>query len=138
MDNFIIVIIIIIIQQINSYQADRTDTFLILIGQRANCIHWIGIYPLEKVIHPSYNRALINGKPKLSILEDISSPQLYSRVSNLIPVAGKNNELPASAQNNLSITIFQEKTWHKNYTYTKLCLGDTDCCKLRAGRVVMY
>ena len=30
--------------------------FLTLIGQRANFIQWIGIYPLGKVIHSSYNR----------------------------------------------------------------------------------
>ena len=47
-------------QRINIYVADKIGAFLILIGQRANVIHWIGIYPLDKVIHSSYNRAQIN------------------------------------------------------------------------------
>ena len=34
------------IQRINPYPADKISTFLMLIGQRANLIHWIGIYPL--------------------------------------------------------------------------------------------
>ena len=41
MDNFI--------QQINPYPADEIGAFLILIGQRANFIHLIRIYPLDKV-----------------------------------------------------------------------------------------
>ena len=47
------------IQQMNPYPADKTGAYLILIGQRTNFIHWIGIYPLEKVIHSSYNRAKV-------------------------------------------------------------------------------
>ena len=47
------------IQQMNPYPADKTGAYLILIGQRANFIHWIGIYPLENVIHSSYNRAKV-------------------------------------------------------------------------------
>ena len=42
-------------QRINPYPADKIGMFLSLIGQRANYIHWIGIYPLDKVIHSSYN-----------------------------------------------------------------------------------
>ena len=40
---------------------DKIGAFLISIGQRANCIHWIGIYSLalDKVIHSLYNRALM-------------------------------------------------------------------------------
>ena len=30
-------------------EKDKIGAFLILIGQRANFIHWIGIYPLDKV-----------------------------------------------------------------------------------------
>ena len=47
------------IQRINPYPADNVGVVLILTGQRANFIHWIGIYPLDKVIHSSYiyNRA---------------------------------------------------------------------------------
>ena len=45
------------IQQINPYSTDRIGAFLNLIGQRAKFIQWIGIYPLDRVIHPSYNRA---------------------------------------------------------------------------------
>ena len=36
----------------------KIGAFLILIGQRANFIHWRGINPLDKVIHSSCNRAL--------------------------------------------------------------------------------
>ena len=43
---------------INLYSADKIGAFLILIGQQANFIHWIGNYSLDKVIHSSYNRAL--------------------------------------------------------------------------------
>ena len=50
------------IQRINHCPADKIGAFLILIGQLANFIHRIGIYPLDKVIHSSYNRAL---KPRL-------------------------------------------------------------------------
>ena len=50
------------IQQINLYPADKIGAFLILIGQRTNFIHWTGIYPLDKVIHSLYNRALLVGK----------------------------------------------------------------------------
>ena len=44
-------------QQINPYPVDKTGMFSILIGQRANFIHWIGIYLMVKVIHSLYNRA---------------------------------------------------------------------------------
>ena len=47
------------IQRINSYPADKIGAFLILIGQRASYINWIRIYPLDKVIHSLYNRALM-------------------------------------------------------------------------------
>ena len=47
------------IQRINSYPADKIGAFLILIGQRANFIHWIGIYPLDNDIHSTNNRALV-------------------------------------------------------------------------------
>ena len=43
------------IQLINPYPEDKIGAFLILIGQRANFIHWI--YPPGRVIHSSYNRA---------------------------------------------------------------------------------
>ena len=46
------------IQRINPYLVDKIGAFLILTGQRANFIHWIGIYPLNEVIHSSYNRVL--------------------------------------------------------------------------------
>ena len=46
------------IQRINPYPVDKIDAYLVLIGQRANFIHWIGSYPLDIVIHSSYNRAL--------------------------------------------------------------------------------
>ena len=38
---------------------DKIGAFLILIGQQANFIHWIGIYLLDtdKVIYSLYNRA---------------------------------------------------------------------------------
>ena len=45
------------IQWISPCPVDKIGAFLILIGQRANLIHWIGIYPLDKVIRSSYNRA---------------------------------------------------------------------------------
>ena len=45
------------IQRINPYPVDKIGAFLILIGQRANFIHWTGIYPLDKVIYSSYNWA---------------------------------------------------------------------------------
>ena len=38
--------------------------FLILIGQQANFVHWIGIYPLDKVTHSSYNWVLNDGPRK--------------------------------------------------------------------------
>ena len=38
------------IQYINLYPADKIDAFIILAGQRAHIIHWIGIYSLDKVI----------------------------------------------------------------------------------------
>ena len=43
----------------NPYPADKVGAFLILIGQRANFIHSIGIYPLDKVIYCSYNRTQV-------------------------------------------------------------------------------
>ena len=54
------------IQQINPYLVDKIGAFLILIGQRASFVHWIGIYPLDKVIHSSYNRAQIMNTWQLS------------------------------------------------------------------------
>ena len=54
------------IQQINPYPVDKIGAFLILIGQRANFVHWTGIYPLDKVIHSSYNRAQIKNTWQLS------------------------------------------------------------------------
>ena len=62
-----------IIQRINSYPADKIGAFLILIGQRVNFIHWIGIYPLDKVIHSLYNRALlvIVVRHKMCIKKDV-------------------------------------------------------------------
>ena len=52
MDNFILLI--------NPYPADKVGAFLILIEQRANFIsrRWMRIYPLDKVIHSSYSRAV--------------------------------------------------------------------------------
>ena len=47
------------IQWINPFPVDKIGAFLILIGW-ANFIHWIGIYPLDKVIHSSYNWAQWN------------------------------------------------------------------------------
>ena len=44
-------------QLINSNLVDKIGAFFILVGQQANFIHGIGIYPLDKVIHSSYNRA---------------------------------------------------------------------------------
>ena len=41
------------IQRINPYPTERLCAFLFWIGQRTNFIHWIGIYPLDKVIHSS-------------------------------------------------------------------------------------
>ena len=38
-------------EQIKSHPANKIGAFSILTGQRTNCIHWIGIYPLDKVIH---------------------------------------------------------------------------------------
>ena len=32
------------------YPADKIGIFLVLFGQGANFIHWIGIYPLDKAI----------------------------------------------------------------------------------------
>ena len=52
------------IQRINPYPVDKIGAFLILIRQRANFIHWIAIYPLDKVNHSSYNRALWNNLNK--------------------------------------------------------------------------
>ena len=46
------------IQRINPYPVDNIGAFLIFIGHRANCVHWIGIYPLAKVFHSLYSRAL--------------------------------------------------------------------------------
>ena len=40
-----------------SLTANKIGTFFILIEQRVRFIHWIGIYPLDKIIHSSYNRA---------------------------------------------------------------------------------
>ena len=40
------------VQWINLHPAGQIDAFLILIGERANFIHWLGIYLLDKVIHP--------------------------------------------------------------------------------------
>ena len=54
------------IQLINPYPVDKTGVFLILIGQRANFIHWIGIFPLDKVIHSLCNWALV-GNRKFSL-----------------------------------------------------------------------
>ena len=48
MDNFIL--------RINPYPVEKIGAVLILTGQRANFINWIGIYSLDKVIHSSYNR----------------------------------------------------------------------------------
>ena len=48
-DNFIL--------QINPYPADKIDSFLSLIGERANFIPWIGFYPLDKDVHSPYKRA---------------------------------------------------------------------------------
>ena len=47
------------IQWINFYPADKICAFLILIGLRANFIYCIGIYPLDEVIHSSYNHAQV-------------------------------------------------------------------------------
>ena len=52
MDNFF--------QRINPYVADKIGAFSILIGQRANFIHWIGIYLLDKAIYSLYNRDMVN------------------------------------------------------------------------------
>ena len=49
MDNFI--------QRINPHPGDKIGAFFILVGQQASFIHWIVIYPLDKVIHSLYNRA---------------------------------------------------------------------------------
>ena len=46
------------VQRINPYPADKIGGFIILIGQQANLIHWIGIYPLDNVIRSSFNREL--------------------------------------------------------------------------------
>ena len=48
-----------LIQWINPYPEDENGPYLILVGQRANFIHCIGIYPLHKVIHSSFTRALL-------------------------------------------------------------------------------
>ena len=46
------------VQRINPYPADKIGGFIILLGQQANLIHWIGIYPLDNVIRSSFNREL--------------------------------------------------------------------------------
>ena len=46
---------------------DKIGAFLISIGQRANCIHWIGIYPLDKVIPSLYNWALMIKRSVLNV-----------------------------------------------------------------------
>ena len=63
------------IHWINSYPADKTGAFLILIG-RANSIHWIGIYLLDKVIHSLYNWALVNMKCYGQLSQQTTTPGL--------------------------------------------------------------
>ena len=45
---------------INPYLVEKIGAFLILIGQWANFMHWIGIHPLNKIIHSLYNQAQDN------------------------------------------------------------------------------
>ena len=67
------------IQQINPYPVDKIGMFLILIGQRAHCIHCIGIYPLDKVIHSLYNQALVSIYPYSWIIH------IYQMSSTIMP-----------------------------------------------------
>ena len=42
------------VQRINPYPAVQIGGFIILIGQQANLIHWIGIYPLDNAMRQVY------------------------------------------------------------------------------------
>ena len=46
-------------QRINPYPVDKVCLLSNQNQERANFIRWIGIYPLRKVIHSSYNRAQV-------------------------------------------------------------------------------
>ena len=47
------------IQRINPYQVDKICSLSNQNWERATFIRWIGIYPLDKVIHSSYNEAKV-------------------------------------------------------------------------------
>ena len=51
------------------------------IGQRTNFIHWIGIYPLDKVIHSSYNRAQSKNTSVYNIQLTANTPKVNNELS---------------------------------------------------------